>query len=290
MVNASLGVETWIWFLRALSAFNIAVWLRMLGSYQRESGLQGPELRRYRRRQLILSALFVFGCAFRSILPRADVQRICLFDTPLSVVFIGRSVATIAEMAFMAQWALLLAESAGMGQRGDIARIVSRVLVPIIAVAELCSWYAVLSTNYLGNAFEQSIWTFSAVLVVLGLVWRERAARQRFVGIAVALIGAYVLFMAMVDVPMYLHRWRLDELAQRPYFSFLEGLRDAATRRVVTQEWAAWHREIPWMSLYFSTGVWVSLWLTRAGLARKNASVTVGHENVAQSSLSKARG
>jgi len=288
MGNESLGVETWIWFLRALSIFNIALWLRMLAAYRRDSALQGAELRRYRRRQLILSALFVFGCAFRSILPRADVQRICLFDTGLSVVFIGRSVATIAEMAFMAQWALLLGESAGPGQR-DVARIVSRILVPLIAVAELCSWYAVLSTNYLGNAFEQSIWTFSAVLVVLGLVWRERGARERFVGIAVALIGAYVLFMSMVDVPMYLHRWRLDELAQRPYFSFLDGLRDAATRRVVTREWAAWHQEIPWMSLYFSTGVWVSLWLTRARLARKTASVTVGHENVAQSSLSKAR-
>lgn len=288
MGNASSGVETWIWFLRALSVFNIALWLRLWATYQRESALQGPELRRYRRRQLILSALFVFGCAFRSILPWADVQRICLFDTPLSVVFIGRSVATIAEMAFMAQWALLLGESAGEGQR-EVARIVSRILVPLIAVAEVCSWYAVLSTNYLGNAFEQSIWTFSAVLVVLGLVWRERGARQRFVGIAVALIGAYVLFMSMVDVPMYLHRWRLDELAQRPYFSFLDGLRDAATRRVVTRDWTAWHREIPWMSLYFSTGVWVSLWLTRARLARRNAPVTVGHENVAPSSLSKAR-
>lgn len=288
MGNASFGVEAWIWFLRALSVFNIALWLRMLSAYRRESALQGPELRRYRRRQLILAALFVFGCAFRSILPRADVQRICLFDTGLSVVFIGRSVATIAEMAFMAQWALLLGESAGSGQR-DAARVVSRILVPLIAVAELCSWYAVLSTNYLGNAFEQSIWTFSAVLVVLGLVARERAGRQRFVGIAVGLIGAYVLFMSMVDVPMYLHRWRLDELAQRPYFSFLEGLRDAAFRRVVTREWAAWHEEIPWMSLYFSTGVWVSLWLTRARLARKTASVTVGDENVAQSSLSKAR-
>lgn len=288
MANASIGVEAWIWFLRALSVFNIALWLRMLAAYQRESALQGPELRRYRRRQLILSALFVFGCAFRSILPRADVQRIVLFDTWLSVVFIGRSVATVAEMAFMAQWALLLGESAGTGQR-DVARIVSRILVPMIAVAELCSWYAVISTNFLGNAFEQSIWTFSAVLVVLGLVWRERGSRQRFVGIAVALIGAYVLFMSLVDVPMYLHRWRLDELAQRPYFSFLEGLRDAATRRVVTRAWAPWHREIPWMSLYFSTGVWVSLWLTRARVSRKAASVTLGHENVAQSSLSKAR-
>jgi hypothetical protein len=288
MANVSLGVVAWIWFLRALSVFNIAVWLRMAAQFQRESGLQGQELRRYRRRQLILSALFVGGCAFRSIFPRADVQRICLFDNWISVVAIGRSVATVAEMAFMAQWALLLGESAGSGPR-DVARIISRVLVPIIAVAELWSWYAVLSTNYLGNAVEQSLWTFASALVVVGLVSRERGARQRFVGIAAALIGAYVVFMTMVDIPMYLHRWIADQQLGRHYLTFFEGVRDAATRRVVTREWEPWREEIPWMSLYFSTGVWVSLWLTRAAPARKTASVTVGDENVAGSSLSKAR-
>jgi hypothetical protein len=288
MENASLGVVAWIWFLRALSVFNIALWLRMAAQFQRESQLQGPELRRYRRRQLVLAALFAFGCAFRSIFPRADVQRICLFDSWISVVAIGRSVATVAEMAFMAQWALLLGESAGPGQR-DVARIISRILVPLIAVAELCSWYAVLSTNYLGNAVEQSIWTLASALVVVGLVARERGARQRFVGIAAALIGAYIVFMCLVDIPMYLHRWAADEQLGRHYLSFFEGVRDAATRRVVTREWEPWREEIPWMSLYFSTGVWVSLWLIRAAAARKSASVTVGDQNVAGSSLSKAR-
>jgi hypothetical protein len=97
------------------------------------------------------------------------------------------------------------------------------------------------------------------------------------------------VFMSLVDVPMYLHRWIADEQLGRHYFSFFEGLRDAATRRVVTREWEPWREEIPWMSLYFSTGVWVSLWLIRAAPARKTASVTVGDENVAGSSLSKAR-
>jgi len=41
--------------------------------------------------------------------PRADVQRICLFDTWLSsIVRRGRSVATIAEVCFVAQWAIVL--------------------------------------------------------------------------------------------------------------------------------------------------------------------------------------
>jgi len=46
-----------------------------------------------RRRQLMLSAPFVFGCAFRSIFPRADVQRICVIDSWMSAVAIGRTVA-----------------------------------------------------------------------------------------------------------------------------------------------------------------------------------------------------
>jgi len=287
MGATSPGIAAWIWFLRAITVVNVAVWLRTAVALQRDRALQGPDRRDYRRRQLILSALFVGGCAFRSIFPRADVQRICLYDNWLSVVLIGRAVATVAELAFMTQWAFLLGESAGSGQR-DAAKLVSRVLVPIIAVAEICSWYAVLSTNYLGNAIEQSIWTFASALVIVGLLSRERGARQRFVGIAAALIGAYIVFMSTVDVPMYIRRWRADEQSKRPYLTFVEGVHDAGLHRVVTRDWEPWREEVPWMSLYFSTGVWVSLWLIRAAPGRR-VSVTLGDQNVTQSSLSKAR-
>jgi hypothetical protein len=286
--TTSPGIAAWMWFLAAITIVNVAVWLRTAVALQRERALQGPERRDYRRHQLILSGLFVAGCAFRSIFPRADVQRICLHDNWLSVVLIGRAVATVAELAFMTQWAFLLGESAGPGQR-DVARIVSRVLVPIIAVAEICSWYAVLSTNYLGNAIEQSLWTFASALVLIGLLARERGARQRFVGIAAALIGAYIVFMSAVDVPMYVRRWRADEQSKRPYLTFVEGVRDAGLHRVVTRDWEPWREEVPWMSLYFSTGVWVSLWLVRAAPGRR-VSVTLGDQNVTQRSLSKARG
>ena len=226
MTNASGGVGAWIWCLRVLSLLNVAVWLRVASAVQRESALQGPELRRYRYRQLVLAGLFVFGCAFRSILPRADVQRICPFDTWLSVVFVGRAVATVAELAFMAQWALLLRDSAGPGPR-DLARLFSRVLVPLIAIAELCSWYAVLSTNYLGNGVEQSIWTFAAALVVVGPLSRERGARPRFVGIATALIG--VLPARREDRPGVVHQDPLRPL--RRHLPLSQGAAALAARR-----------------------------------------------------------
>src|SRR3974377_1894251 len=58
----------------------------------------------------LLSAVYVFGCAFRSLLPRADVERICLFNTWLSSVVMGRSVATLAELCFAVQWVIILRE------------------------------------------------------------------------------------------------------------------------------------------------------------------------------------
>ena len=97
MGTTSPGIAVWMWFLAAITILNLAVWLRAAVALQRERALQGPERRDYRRRQLILSALFVAGGAFRSIFPRADVQRICLYDNWLSVVLIGRAVATVAE-------------------------------------------------------------------------------------------------------------------------------------------------------------------------------------------------
>jgi hypothetical protein len=63
---------------------------------------------------------------------------------------------------------------------------------------------------------------------------------------------------------MYWHRWRADERAGRRYFSLRDGWRDARSRRIITRRWSDWREEVPWMSLYFSGGVWLSLTLMRA--------------------------
>jgi hypothetical protein len=194
------------------------------------------------------------------------VQRIGLFDSWLSSVMVGRSVATVAELCFMAQWALLLNYiSRDAGSRFGV--VVSWMIVPLIAVAEVCSWYAVLSTSYLGNAIEESIWSFSAVLLILcgARLWsRCNAAYRPFVAVAMVLGVAYVAFMCFVDVPMYVSRWLLDEASGRQYLSLAQGLEDVWSRRIVTFEWEQWRTEIPWMSLYFSVAVWCSIALVHA--------------------------
>src|SRR4029077_16862691 len=136
----------WWWgVLTLVSGLNIAVWFVLYHQLHQQptGGLGGPsgiEL------MLLLCAAYVFGCAFRSFLPRADVQRICLFDTWLSSVVVGRSVATVAEICFAAQWAIIL-HQLGTMTAADTTLNAAWVLVPLILIAECFSWYAVLTRN-----------------------------------------------------------------------------------------------------------------------------------------------
>jgi hypothetical protein len=210
---------------------------------------------------LLLSAAYVFGCAFRSILPRADVQRICLFDTWLSSVVVGRSVATVAELCFAVQWAIVL-HKLGVMTEADTTLNAAWLVTSLILIAQCFSWYAVLTTNYLGSAIENSIWAVAFFAVAIGLC-RSLPDFDGLVRVvlAVAIVGiaGYLTFLVTVDVPMYLRRWRAAAGHGSKLLKPLEGLRDVSTRWVVTHDLTQWKSEIAWMSLYFSVAVWASL-------------------------------
>jgi hypothetical protein len=216
----------------------------------------------------------VFGCAFRSVLPVYDIPRIGLVDTWLSSVVVGRSVATIAELCFVAQWALLMRTLAqATGSR--FGHVASHVVVPLIVIAELCSWHAVLTTSNLGHVVEESIWALSAAAMTLGLVLMHRrwptAWRPWLVACCVAGVG-YVAYMVCVDVPMYWSRWLADEASDRPYLGLAQGLLDASRPTSVSHDWQDWRSEVVWMSLYFSAAVWLSIALVHAPLAGRRIS------------------
>jgi hypothetical protein len=256
----SSGVAVWWTVLCVVSVANLYVWHRSAMLLAREQA-PDPSFYAMQRWQLILSAVFVIGCGFRSFFPRADVQRLGLIDSWLSSVLVGRSVATAAEMCFMTQWALVL-RTLSRTSKSNLGIAASWILVPLIGIAETASWYSVLSTSYLGNVIEESIWALSALMLVIGclLVWpRTRGARRLFLGGALVLGIAYVVFMTTVDVPMYVSRWLADEAAGREYLSLLQGVEDAWSRRIVSLSWEEWRPEIPWMTLYFSVCVWWSL-------------------------------
>jgi hypothetical protein len=259
--STSTGVIVWWSALCAVSVFNICGWRLSAAALAQRKATAEPADYLFQWRQLVLSAVYVFGCAFRSILPRADVQRIGLFDSWISCVFVGRSVATVAELCFIAQWALLLHR---MAKEADSRPgvVVSWLVVPLIVLAEMCSWYGVLTTCYLGNAVEESLWAITASLVVVSFftLWSRGSAGYRpFLAAAMVLGVAYVAFMCTVDVPMYVSRWLEDQATGREYLSLSQGLWDVRSRWTITYAWEQWRTEIPWMTLYFSVGVWCSI-------------------------------
>jgi len=62
---------------------------------------------------------------------------------------------------------------------------------------------------------------------------------------------------------MYRARYRADQARGKQYLSVRDGWRDASTRRVLTRSWPNWRDEMPWMSLYFTAGVWISISMVR---------------------------
>ncbi len=263
--DGSWWVGAWWAAISCFGALNLVLWVRAARSAR-------PGLR---RAQAVLCGIVVVGCAFRSVFPRADVQRICLFDSWLSSVAVGRSVATVAELSLIAQWAVYFHElGRATGSRVFVA--FSRVAVPLIAVAEVASWYAVLTQNYLGNVIEQSLWTLTALLGLAGalLTYRSLAPRvKRAARIACVVGAAYLAFMLTVDIPMYRGRLLADTAAGKRYLPLGEGMHALMHQWTVTRRLGDWREEMAWMFFYFSAAVWINIALIDAPVQDEEAPV-----------------
>src|SRR6516164_2847723 len=75
----SAGVSLWWAGLCAVSVVNVCCWRVSYSVLARRQSVAPSDISLFQWRQLLLSAVYVLGCAFRAIVPRADVQRIGLF-------------------------------------------------------------------------------------------------------------------------------------------------------------------------------------------------------------------
>jgi len=256
-VSDSQKVSTWWALLRAIAVLNILIW-----AYTCAPLAGGGTLLSY---QVALSGVYVAVCAFRSWLPRIDLERWCLIDSPLSSMFLGRTAATVAEVAFAAQVAICLHR---VGELSGLVWIeqVSYAVVPLLALAQCFCWYSVITLNHMGHAIEQSLWTLTMAgvgLCLAGAISRLSGGVLLFAWIGAIFSMVFVLFMSFVDVPMYLRRWRAGRLERRAYLSLREGVRDALYRRITTRDWATWRPEVAWLTSYFSVAVWLSIALVQ---------------------------
>lgn len=256
----------WWHALCAIAGLNLAAWMASTAwlHRNRSDGATWP----HQRLQLLLSAVYVLGCGYRCLLPVYDVPRVVMVDTWASSVLVGRTVATLAELSFAAQWALLLRGAAlTSGHRPSLW--LSQCVLPLITLAEVHSWYAVLTTRNIGHVVEETLWGVVALFSVLALwaMWPQASARaRRWLAVAIAAGTLYATYMFTVDVPMYWARWVADEAAGRVYVSLAAGVADASSRWTVSHDWAHWRSEVVWMTLYFSVAVWISIGLAHVRL------------------------
>jgi len=245
--------QTWSQFLRGASIMNIAIWV-----YVFFMCLQGGNANYI---QAGLSAIYVGVCAFRSFYPRVDLERYCLHDSPLSSIALGRSLATLAEITFSIQCAIIIYQL-GVFIEAPWIVIISYLVVPIIVLAQVFCWYATLTINHVWHGLEELAWVVMIVLAGACLIagFGELSGSQTWVmsiGLIACLASLYV--MLAVDVPMYFSRAKEARAAGVATLTMHQGIQDSLRRRIQTYDWRIWKKEVLWMSSYFTLGVWLSI-------------------------------
>lgn len=265
----TISVNSWWTFLCVVAAINGLAWsISALVLYRRQ-GSMSRDAFALLRTQLLLSAVYVAGCGFRSFVPVYDVPRIVMLDSWIASVFMGRSVATVAELCFVAQWAVML-RAISRSTGSTLGQTVAMLLVPLITIAEICSWYSVLTTSNIGHVMEETLWGACAAALAASLVVispRCTGALRQLLNVCCVCAIAYVAYMFLVDVPLYWSRWIADEAAGRQYLSLGQGLIDVSSHWRVSHSWEDWRHEVIWMSLYFSVAVWLSIALIHTPLS-----------------------
>ena len=252
--------KTYLWwkFLCTTAIINICVWAWAIYVHS--------DVHRFSYAQPILSGIYVFVCAFRSFLPRIDLERYCLFDHPLSSIMLGRSLATIAELCFSAQCAILIFDL-GEHLNSPLIMFIAYTIVPIIAFAQISCWYAALTLNHFWHSIEEAAWVVMILLaagsMATGFFMLEGVLQVLMaIGVISCLGSAYI--MLFVDIPMYLSRKKDSSNTAKQFLSVSAGIKDAINRRVKTSDWGVWKKEVLWISAYFTFGVWLSIGMVLA--------------------------
>ena len=243
----------WWKFLCLIALFNMGIWLWVI------TVQESVDSNFYI--QALLSGVYVTVCAFRSFFPRIDLERYCLHDSPWSSVALGRACATIAEICFSIQCAIIIF-NISQAINSQIVEYVSYSIVPIIVLAQLFCWHATLTLNHFWHSMEEFAWVIMLVLIsgcFIAGFFLLSAEYQVLMVIGLISCLASIWVMLFIDIPMYLSRTNEREKRGHRLLSVKDGIKDAVLRRVHTNDWAIWKKEVLWITSYFTIGVWLSI-------------------------------
>ena len=95
-------ISGWIWYsiMVAVSVFNICILYIVMRQIPTNNGDVDSKIIKERKVLRVCAVIFTIVCAYRAILPRIDVPRICWYDIFLNWIIFGRLAATIAEVSW----------------------------------------------------------------------------------------------------------------------------------------------------------------------------------------------
>lgn len=220
--------------------------------------------------------IFTLVCAYRAVLPRIDVLRICWFDSPLNWVVFGRLAATVAEVAWATQMGVVLRRvatnlfDAGLVSRRarSAASLGGASIIAMACFAECWSWTNLITENNVFAVVEQALWMVLFVVMGVGVLlllpyWPDPHRSYTAFAILVIAMGLEQGFEAF---GMYLPRFIQDQEDGKAYEGLVDGFKRLAECAVVSRSMQEWSEDALWMTGYFSVGVWSSIWLALAPL------------------------
>ncbi|WAC75567.1 hypothetical protein OU995_13045 [Roseateles sp. SL47] len=251
--EADVMLLAWWRALRVLAVLNIGLWLLVLKL--------GPARGFDASLHLGLSGVYVLVCAYRSVFPRVDLERLVVVDTRLSSIFLGRSAATVAEICFALQLGLIVHQLAGHAGMPAVQKAAWSIPIFMVVAQAFC-WHSVLTLNHITQAVESSLWAagFSWMALLLGVIALGSSGWVQALSLfGMVAAGGFVTYVLRVDVPMYWRRYRQGRAQGLVYMRLHQGARDAWERRVHSGRWEAWKADALWLTPYFSVGVWISI-------------------------------
>eukprot|EP01084_Bolivina_argentea_P272568 464121_1 len=217
-----------------------------------------------------LSAIiFTIICAYRAVMPRIDVTRVCWFDTPANWILFGRITACIAEICWALQMGLLLRRFALVMYLPKYGKHFERAGISVIiiaCIAECNSWANLITENNFFAVIEQFLWMVLFEITGIGMILLLKSLSYKTSTLtSYWIFGAIMIIIGLEQAyeafGLYLVRYLQDENNHKIYYGFSDGLKKLTQCNQVTQNIADWDGDAPWMTGYFSIGVWSSIWL-----------------------------
>ena len=219
--------------------------------------------------RLILSFIYVVVCAIRSIYPIQYEKRTCLHKHLLSSPLMGRTIACIAELSFVALICSMFVQIIPHKKTHSIATIffISNIF------AQLSCTYGIITKNQMFHVIEESIWTLSAIFllfIIINIINNHSDIyneSKNIFSFAMIILIFYIIFMMYIDIPMYYNRIKNKQSSS--YITFLYNIKEIIKCNNINDSNDIWMSEIPWQSLCFSVAVWICILIANQKFIKK---------------------